>query len=243
MINNKWGLRRDMGLHSNRYLFRSQCFYRTDSRSLDGWDETGDGAGDDDGDGGCDASADAHGRVDKHGSLEETGVHGGMTYRGIHDFIGGYATHHADVSEDTGDDDALGDDELQYRPRFGTDGLAHAKLSGALLHGDEHDVAYAHDAAEQGEQAHYPQGYLDDGDALVHLYVVHISVPKPDGAVVIGSSQVVVVDASTIAFLESLVVLLGLQVLEGELDGASLVALGIDGLHGREGGESLVVLS
>ena len=119
MINNKWGLRRDMGLHSNRYLFRSQCFYRTDSRSFDGWDETGDGAGDDDGDGGCDASADAHGRVDKHGSLEETGVHGGMTYRGIHDFIGGYATHHADVSEDTGDDDALGDDELQYRPRFG----------------------------------------------------------------------------------------------------------------------------
>ena len=38
--------------------------------------------------------------------------------------------------------------EIEF-PR--TDGFSYTKLSGSLLHGDEHDVAYAHDAAQQGE--------------------------------------------------------------------------------------------
>ena len=33
-------------------------------------------------------------------------------------------------------DDALGNDELQYRPRLGADGFSYTKLSGSFLHGD-----------------------------------------------------------------------------------------------------------
>ena len=74
----------------------------------------------------------------------------------IHDFVCCHAADHSDVAEERGDDDALGDDELQYRPRFGSDGFSYAKLSGSLLHGDEHDVAYAHDSAQQSEQTYNP---------------------------------------------------------------------------------------
>ena len=70
--------------------------------------------------------------------------------------IGQHAAEHADVAEDGRGDDALGDDELQDVVRFGSDGLPHPELACALLHGDEHDVRYAHDTAEQGEQSHHP---------------------------------------------------------------------------------------
>ena len=50
-------------------LLRSQRLYRSDSCSLDGWDDSGDGACDDDGDGGTDAGADAHRRIHKESCL------------------------------------------------------------------------------------------------------------------------------------------------------------------------------
>ena len=43
--------------------------------------------------------------------------------------------------------------------------------------------------------------------------------------------------------LKLLVVLLGLEVLDGELDVAHIVAFGIDGFQGSEGGEEFVVLA
>ena len=96
---------------------------------------------------------------------------------------------------------------------------------GSLLYGDEHDVAYAHDAAQQSEQTYYPEGSLHDGDSLVHLDIVHVSVPEPDGAIVIRCSLVVVVDAGTIVLLKLLVIFLGLQILDGELQTSCIIAL------------------
>ena len=161
----------------------------------------------------------------------------------IHDFVCRHATYHSDVAEERGDDDALGNDELQYRPRLGADGFSYAKLSGSLLHGDEHDVAYAHDSAQQGEQTHNPEGRLHDGDSLVHLDIVHVSVPEPDGTVVIRGSLVVVVDAGTIVLLKLLVIFLGLQVLDGELQTSRIIALGVDGLYGGVGNEGFGIVA
>ena len=104
----------------------------------------------------ADTGADAHRRVHKHGGFKQSGIYGGVADGCIHDFVCRHATYHSDVAEERGDDDALGNDELQYRPRLGADGFSYAKLSGSLLHGDEHDVAYAHDSAQQGEQTYYP---------------------------------------------------------------------------------------
>ena len=161
----------------------------------------------------------------------------------VHDLVCCHTADHSDVAEERGDDDALGDDELQYRPRFGTDGFSYAKLSGSLLYGDEHDVAYAHDAAQQSEQTYYPEGSLHDGDSLVHLDIVHVSVPEPDGAIVIRCSLVVVVDAGTIVLLKLLVIFLGLQILDGELQTSCIIALGVDGLDGGVGDESIGIVA
>ena len=53
----------------------------------------------------------------------------------------------------------------------------------------------------------------------------------------------VFVDAGTIILLKGLIVFHTLQILESKLYVASLVALGVNGLDGRERGECLVILS
>ena len=111
-----------------------------------------------------------------------------------------------------------------------------------FLHGDEHDVAYTHDAAQQGEQTYYPECRLHDGDSLVHLDIVHLSVPEPDGSLVIRCCLMVVVDAGTIVLLKLLVIFLGLQVLDGELQTSRIIALGVNGLDGGVGDEGFVLL-
>ena len=161
----------------------------------------------------------------------------------IHDFVCRHTADHSNVAEERGDDDALGNDELQYRPRLGADGFSYTKLSGSLLHGDEHDVAYAHDSAQQGEQTYYPECRLHDGDSLVHLDVVHVSVPEPDGSFVIRCCLMVVVDAGTIVLLKLLVIFLGLQVLDGKLQTSRIIALGVNGLYGGVGDEGFGIVA
>ena len=69
-----------------------------------------------------------------------------MSKRRIHILVGSHTQHHTDITKEGGDDDTLDDDEPQDAPRLRADGLADAKLVGALLDGDEHDVADTHNA-------------------------------------------------------------------------------------------------
>ena len=53
----------------------------------------------------------------------------------------------------------------------------------------------------------------------------------------------VVVDAGTIVLLKLLVILLGLQILDGELQTSCIIALGIDGLDGGVGDEGFGIVA
>ena len=53
----------------------------------------------------------------------------------------------------------------------------------------------------------------------------------------------VVVDAGTIVLLKLLVIFLGLQILDGELQTSCIIALGVDGLYGGVGDESIGIVA
>ncbi len=55
---------------------------------------------------------------------------------------------------------------------------------------DEHDIGYAHYAAEQGEQADDPKCCLEYRDGFLHLHVGSEPVVDPDSAFVIRSRTV-----------------------------------------------------
>ncbi len=165
-----------------------------------------------------------------------------MPYGSIHIFVGGYSAEHAGISEYCGNDDTFHYNQPQDRPRCGPYGLADAEFAGAFFYGDEHDVAHADNAAEQCEQPHYPQCRAYDAYAGVHLYVVHVPVPQPYGAVVIGSGTVVGVQFGAVSVFKVLVLLLGDQPVKRKLDVADLVAHAVYGLYRGERSERFVVL-
>ena len=70
------------------------------------------GAGDNDEQRGLHANAETHGGIDEHFLLKCAHVHGGVADGCIHPKVRTYAEHHADIAEEEGDNDALGDDEL-----------------------------------------------------------------------------------------------------------------------------------
>ena len=70
------------------------------------------------------------------------------------------------------------------------DGFSYAKLSGSLLHGDEHDVAHAHDACEQRSQTDDPDEEVDAAEDEHHVLVTFHAVVDPDGAFVVGREGV-----------------------------------------------------
>ena len=127
------------------------------------------------------ADVETYGGIYKHGGLEESGVYHLVANGGIHILVGGYAKHHTYIAEEGGDDDALGDDEFEDGPGLGANGFADAKLTCALLDGDEHDIGHTHYAAQQREDAYHPQGDAYHTDAFCHLDIIHIAIPDVDG--------------------------------------------------------------
>ena len=93
------------------------------------------------------------------------------------------------------------------------------------------------------KETHNPEGCLHDGDSLVHLDIVHVSVPEPDGSFVIRCCLMVVVDAGAVVLFKLLIVLPGLQVLDGKLQTSRIIALGVDGLYGGVGDEGFGIVA
>ena len=115
-------------------------------------------------DGGLYADADANGGVFKHLKGEEAVVQLFLSDGGVHVFIGGDAEHHADVSEERGDADALHDDKTQDWPRLGADGFADAEK------GIDNYDSYSKESTLFGkftttsEKTEYLRGYKDGHD-------------------------------------------------------------------------------
>ena len=111
---------------------------------------------------------------------------------------------------------------------------------GALLDGDQHDITHTHDTTEQREEPNHPEGCADDTYTRLHLQVVGIAVPQPDGTLILWMRLVVGIDALTIALLKIFVGLLRRQTVEGKLDAPCIIRVRtIDALDGRIGGEGI----
>ena len=111
----------------------------------------------------------------------------------------------------------------------------------AFLDGNEHNVAHAHYASQEGEDAYDPQCCLENVAPLVHLNVLVRTVPYPNRPFVVGRCTVAQVDGALVLLLEGLVGLFGGEALGGEADGAYFFAFAVNGFDGGEGGVELVV--
>ena len=99
---------------------------------------------------------------------------------------------------------------------------------GALLHGDEHDIGDAHDAAHEGQEAQDPQESADDPLGVVHLHVVGVAVLDPNAPAVVRSHVMAQAQGPGVFLFESLVFLLGFRAVHREGDAFDLVAGVID---------------
>ena len=106
---------------------------------------------------------------------------------------------------------------------------------GSFAHGDEHDVAYAHNAAQQRKDTYHPDGRAQDAHGALGTQVVGKAVPYPDSTVIGRVETVVDADGAAVFLLKGLVALDGGEVLGGKDDVVQLVALVVDGLQGRKG--------
>ena len=95
-----------MLIHRVQSLYGS-CFCRFACR-----DKASYGASDNYEQRGLHADTEAHGGIDEHFLLKCACVHGGVAYGSIHPKIRTNAKHHANIAEEEGDNNALGDDEL-----------------------------------------------------------------------------------------------------------------------------------
>ena len=120
--------------------------------------------------------------------------------------------------------------------------LAYAEFVRALPHGDEHDVAHAHNAAQQREDAYYPNGSTQYGHGVLCLQVTGEAVPQPDGAVVLRVEAVVGSYHPAVVAFKGLVALFIGQALRGEDNAVQLVSFIIYSLQGGEGHVSLAGL-
>ena len=148
-----------------------------------------------------------------------------MTYRGIHILIGSNAENHADITKDGSDDNALDDNQLQDAPRFSTYSFTNAELMGTLFDGNQHDVRDAHDAREQREKTHNPQGLADDADTFLHLHILCITVPQIDSTLVIRMSLMGSIDTLTVFLLKSFILCFSLKTVESKLYASCVIRL------------------
>ena len=142
----------------------------------------------------------------------------------VHHFRSNHAEHHSDVAEKRCYYHAFNDNHFENRPRARADCLADSKFAGALLDGDEHNVANSDNAAQQCKQPHNPKESPDDVHTGLHLEIVGKTVPKPNRAPVIGGGSVVGVDAGAVDVFKSLVALLVGKSVECKLDASGVVA-------------------
>ena len=177
----------------------------------------------------------ADGRVDQHLDLLHADVHGPLSDGLVHDLAGDHPEEHADIAKDGRDGHALGDDEFQDFGRGGTDGFPDAELVGALLHGDEHDIGDAHDAAYERQEAQDPQEGADDPLGVVHLHVVRIAVVDPDTPPVVRRDIVPEAQGAAVSFFEGFIFLLGLGAVHREGNASDLVAGIVDAFIGGVG--------
>ena len=105
---------------------------------------------------------------------------------------------------------------------------------GALLHGDQHDVADTYNTTQKCKESYHPEGRTDDGDTLFHLQTRRIAIPDPDGPFVFRVHLMVGIKTATIVLLEVFVLFLGCQSVEGVLKTTYIVIIGTeDILDGR----------
>ena len=150
-----------------------------------------------------DSDLQVHRRVDEYRGRCHSDVHHLFSGHLVHIFGYGYACYHPDIPEQGGDGDTLGNDECQNGIWLGSQCLPDAELVGALLDGDEHDVAYSHNATEQGEDTDNPDGGTEEVAGRLLLQVLAEAVPYPDGTSVFGVELLHLRDGRTVFLLES----------------------------------------
>ena len=106
---------------------------------------------------------------------------------------------------------------------------------GALLHGDEHDVGNAHNAAHEGEEAQDPQEGADITLGVVHLHVVRIAVLDPDAPPVVRRDVMPEPHGTRVFLFEGFVVGLRLRTVHCECDAFDFVAGIVDAFVGGVG--------
>ena len=165
-----------------------------------------------------------------------------MAYRHVHILVCQHTTQHTDISEYRCRYDALSEDEPQYVPRFGPDGLTYPELTGPLLYSDEHDVRHSDNPTQQSEQPDYPQRFLDDVYALRHLDIVKVAVPDEYRALVVRGSIMLRVKLCTVILLKLLALLPRCHVLQHKLYLPGIITLRIDCLQRAVWDDRRVVL-
>src|SRR6185436_9204996 len=100
------------------------------------------------------------------------------------------ADDQAAVTCDRGDEHGLLHDHRDDRGRGGAERLAQADLAGALLHDDQHDVADADRAREDGADRDDPAEPLDAGEQAVHLVVLFLQVEAAEHTLVVRADLV-----------------------------------------------------
>ena len=110
----------------------------------------------------------------------------------------------------------------------------------AFLDGDKHDIRDAYNTAQQSKEAYNPQGSTDNLDTCLHLQVLRIAVPHPDGTLVIRMSLMGRVETLSVFLFEHLILCFGLQSVEGKFYATCIICpCTIDILDGSVGREHI----
>ena len=164
------------------------------------------------------------------------------TEGGIHPFRYSDTCHHADVAEKGGNRNAFHNNQPKDRKRLCTQRFAYAELACAFLDGNQHDVRYAYDAAQQGKNTYHPNGGTQQAGYVLCLYVLCKAVPYPYCAFIFRIETVVGGNDFTVLFLKGFVGRFARQIFGGEDDVVEFIAFVIDGLHGGEGDKGQAAL-
>lgn len=109
------------------------------------------------------------------------------------------------------------------------------KLACALLDGDQHDIRYTYNTAQQRKDTYHPNGRTKQTGNVLRLYVLCKAVPYPDCAFIFRVETMIGGNDFPVFFFKGFIGFLTREVFGGEDDVVKLVALVINGLQGREG--------
>lgn len=105
----------------------------------------------------------------------------------------------------------------------------------ALLDGNQHDIRYTYNTAQQRKDTYHPNGRTKQTGNVLRLYVLCEAVPYPDCAFIFRVETMIGGNDFPVFFFKGFIGFLTREVFGGEDDVVKLVALVINGLQGREG--------